>query len=423
MAIGPLITLSLLSHTSSIATETSTPAPPAPAPTAPSSQVVADDPGPGVWDHLREIQVHGFISQGALKSSANNFLGKSKRGTFALSEIGLNFTKEVLEDLRAGVQLFARHLDGNGDFSAKFDWFYLDYRFADWLGISAGRLKTPIGLYNEFNDVDAGRVPILLPNGVYPINNRDYLLAEIGAEIYGYLPTEDFGSLGYRFYGGTFAFDPDPIVQDGFKLDQFESAYVFGGRINYETPLSGLRLAASAQTLRLDIGYVAQPGTAEGLKMAGLAPADFDGRVSVKIPVQIWILSAEYTRGDFLLAAEYGRWHVRIDSNLSTLLPPRSTVREHFYVMGSYRFGDWLWPGLYYSALFPDITDRGPQARHQHDLAATLRFDFNAYWLLKLEAHYLSGTAYLEPAKNDGVALDQLTRNWWLFVAKTTLYF
>ena len=31
------------------------------------------------------------------------------------------------------------------------------YGFADWLGMRAGRVKIPFGLYNEVNDVDSGR--------------------------------------------------------------------------------------------------------------------------------------------------------------------------------------------------------------------------------------------------------------------------
>ena len=29
----------------------------------------------------------------------------------------------------------------------------------------------------------------------------------------------------------------------------------------------------------------------------------------------------------------------------------------------------------------------------QHDVAATLRFDINSHWLVKLEGHYMTGTA------------------------------
>ena len=67
----------------------------------------------------------------------------SKRGSFEFSEVGLNFTQPLTDRLRTGIQLFARQLGKVGDFSARMDWFYLDYRFADWFGIRAGRTRLP----------------------------------------------------------------------------------------------------------------------------------------------------------------------------------------------------------------------------------------------------------------------------------------
>lgn len=374
-------------------------------------------------DFVESIEVHGFISQGAIKSSANNYLGRSHRGTLGLSEVGINFSKQLLPDLRAGVQLFARHLDGTGDFSANFDWFYLDYRFRDWLALRAGRMKVPFGLYNEFNDIDAGRVPILLPNGVYPTNNRDYLLAQIGAELYGYVPFGVGGSLEYRAYGGTFVFPESHPIADGFRLDSFETPYVLGARVIWNTPLRGLRLAGSGQVLRIEANYSAQPGVAELFVMLGLAPPGFNGRLNLDIPAVLWLVSAEFARDDLLVTAEYGRWHVSFDASVPTIFPPTDVEREQFYVMASYRFHDLLWPSIYYAALFPDISDRSAPSRHQHDVALTFRLDLNDFWLLKIEGHYLDGTAYLDSVKNEGVPLDELTESWWLFVARTTLYF
>ena len=56
--------------------------------------------------------------------------------------------------------------------------------------------------------------------------------------------------------------------------------------------------------------------------------------------------------------------------------------------------------------------------------AAALRIDLNSYWLLKLEAHHFRGTAGLNTNLNpDVMTTDALVNQWWLFVAKTTVYF
>jgi hypothetical protein len=60
---------------------------------------------------------------------------------------------------------------------------------------------------------------------------------------------------------------------------------------------------------------------------------------------------------------------------------------------------------------------------YQHDFAATLRFDINAYWLVKLEGHYIDGTSDVPPALNGGTTPEMLARQWFLFLIKTTAYF
>lgn len=86
-------------------------------------------------------EVHAFVSQGFVLTSGNNYLVKSKDGSFELSEVGINFTEAVTDKLRFGLQLFAHKPATGGSYNAKADWFYLDYRWTDWLGFRAGRTK------------------------------------------------------------------------------------------------------------------------------------------------------------------------------------------------------------------------------------------------------------------------------------------
>src|SRR3954447_17862491 len=86
----------------------------------------------------QHVEIHGFVSPGFIVTTGNNYLAKSKRGSFEFSEVGINFTVPITEKLRTGVQLFARDLGPTGNYSPKADWYYLDYRFDDWFGIRAG---------------------------------------------------------------------------------------------------------------------------------------------------------------------------------------------------------------------------------------------------------------------------------------------
>jgi hypothetical protein len=97
----------------------------------------------------------------------------SKHGSAEFSEAGINFTKGLTPDLRVGIQLFTHDLGPLGKYRTQFDWYYLDYRFRDWFGVRAGHLKIPFGLYNDCSDFDSARIPVLLPQSVYPIGRTE----------------------------------------------------------------------------------------------------------------------------------------------------------------------------------------------------------------------------------------------------------
>jgi hypothetical protein len=365
-------------------------------------------------DEAREVEVHAFVSQGFIKSTANNYLAASERGSFEFSEAGLNVTKVLSDRLRMGVQLFTRDLGPIGNYQAGFDWFYLDYHWADWLGLRAGRTKVPWGLYNEVSDIDAARVPALLPQSVYPIRSRNYLLAQTGVELYGFLPLGPVGGLEYRAYGGTIFID-QPATAGPYKVERLAVPYLVGGRLFWETPLPGLRVGGSVQALRIDYDL-------SGPQFAGMAGAP-KGIASIHLPVILWVASAEYAGPKLLLAAEYGRWHVKIEDEVPTVVPTSNTVSERLYAMAAYRLIPWFTPGVYYSLFYNDVEKRKGRENFQHDAAATLRFDITPHWLVKLEGHYMRGTADLTPDLNSNQSRAELDKLWKVFLIKTTVYF
>jgi hypothetical protein len=355
---------------------------------------------------LPPVEIHGFVSQGFILTTDNNYLAESEDGSFEFAEVGLNFTKALTERLRAGVQLFARDLGPSGDYDAKLDWFYLDYRWTDRLGVRAGRVKLPFGLYNDTSDIDAARVPVLLPQSIYPTQNRNFLLAQTGVEIYGQLAAGGAGAIAYNLYGGTVFIEIEEGGQTPYEIRGLRTPYIFGGRLLWEAPIEGLRAGGSVQALRLeaDLRY---PAVMRDVKL--------------EVPAVLWVASVEYLREEWLFAAEYSRWHTEIESDDPALFPETETVSERAYVMASRRLGR-LTPGAYYSLFYPDVDDREGRAQQQHDVAATLRVDLNAWWLLKLEAHFMHGTAAATPALNDRPS-GELANSWGLFLVKTTAYF
>lgn len=359
---------------------------------------------------LASVEVHGFASQGFILTLGNDYLADgTKDGSFEFSELGVNLTKSLTDTLRFGVQFFAQDLGPVGNYSPLVDWFYVDYRPFDWLGLRAGHLKIPYGLYNEIQDVDSARVPVLLPQSVYPLQTREILFAQTGAEAYGFARSESLGALDYRLFGGTIFLDADKLTPPGAGFDlAMKVPYVFGGRLLWETPLAGLRVGGSVETVRFDTTAF----------IPGIAP------LVIKNRSLLWVASAEYQAADLTLTAEYSRWFSKQGSNQPTLSAPVNTLNERAYVMASYQFADWFHPGAYYSILFPNVHDRGGREDRQFDLAATFRFDINQFWLLKLEGHYMAGTAgLLNPLRVNPPDVSTADKYWAAFFLKTTAYF
>lgn len=352
--------------------------------------------------------MHGFVSQGYLLTSANNYLAETSQGSFEFSEVGLNFTLPATDKLRLGMQFFARDLGGLGDYRATLDWYYLDYHWQDWLGLRAGRVKLPFGLYNDTSDIDAARTAVLLPQSIYPAQNRDFLLAQTGMELYGYRRLGGLGALDYRAYAGTIFLELKPQPGSSVTILDLHVPFVVGGRILWVTPLEGLRLGGSVQVLRLETDL---------LLSGSKAP------IALRTPVTLLVASAEYALKDWTFASEYSRWLVKTESSDRAVIPNSAVTSERAYALASYRATSWLQTGAYYSLLFPDVSRRTGRQSVQHDVALTLRFDINPYWLVKVEGHYMNGTAALSPSLNDGAPLSTLAPDWALLALKTTAYF
>src|ERR1700722_7986989 len=93
------------------------------------------DPTQAQAEDLSDIEIHGFLSQGFINTTSNNYLTNSALGSFDFTEAGLNFTKQLDENMRTGMQFFVQRLGAAGTFAVNLDWFYLDYRFSDLFGI------------------------------------------------------------------------------------------------------------------------------------------------------------------------------------------------------------------------------------------------------------------------------------------------
>ncbi len=409
------------------------------------------------------IDIHGFVSQGYMNSEHYNYmLYNSKGGSFHFNEIGINFSKELTDRLRIGLQLLSRDLGDLHNNKVTVDWAYADYAWTDWLGVRAGILKIPNGFYNESRDIDMLRTCILLPLGVYNESFRDIYMGLSGISLYGSIPMGGLGSLDYQLMMGTQNMDVDnsgisndientlnrelpglfdflgrPDIAGGspeergqatalggtdFDFDDFDMEEDYVASIQWRSPW-GLRLGATIQKLDFDLaGTYAH--TASGVRV----PFGLD-----VYQIEQYTLSSEYTIGDLILACEY--WHLVFDAKATVnndMISDSTTEKEGWYVSGSYRVNDWLELGSYYTVFYADAQDHvGKDIAHvwvnndeawTRDLALSTRFDVNEYWTVKLEGHKMEGKANLHRAQNDNFG-NTIEDDFYVFVAKITFSF
>ena len=265
------------------------------------------------FDDLGGIDVHGFISQGYLQSDENNFFADTEKGTTQFNEMGINFSADVTEKLRLGVQFFARDMGTIGNNDVVLDWAIADYRWRDYLGLRAGNMKWVNGLYNESRDVDMLRTPIFLPQGVYNEAWRETSATIQGAGLYGEIPANKVGSISYDLQYGSMNMPvtggPAKLLKDqvpgvfknyyhmtDVELESVNVDETFAGSLKWNTPLEGLVIGgthwgydfdASAKTsidlnaLRADAAFYQTLEPLRGVPTSFLTPTQQAGQAAL----------------------------------------------------------------------------------------------------------------------------------------------
>ncbi|HEY0947546.1 MAG TPA: hypothetical protein VGD81_19845 [Opitutaceae bacterium] len=400
---------------------------------------------------LPAVEIHGALSATAAYSDRYNYLGDTK-DTLDLfsSEVTVNGTHRFANGLRFGAQIYAYKLDEFRDLTVDFAQF--DYSFDEKFGIRLGRGKQAIGLYGDTQDIDIIRPLALLPLNAYPKAMRTNGASYDGAAAYGTLPLGAAGTLDYHVYGGIPARyrsdDPWLLVMNDTaptNVTEIEDlGRLIAGSMYWNTPVSGLKLGASvARTTGTELDAVVR--SAANLSMAAgdirLMPTRFPpgmwdnviaGRPALmrQNAVTHTVYSAEYTRGDWIFAAEYRTTTVSSQSVLPVLGPGTYSNRsDDFYVMATWQAAPKWQLAAYYEEGYANTHDRrgrSYQATPAHhawtkDLCVAASYNIADWWLVKVQAHHINGTALLSGRNNPAIA--QWQPNWTYLVLKTTVSF
>lgn len=327
---------------------------------------------------LDRIQIHGFATQSFLFSSQNNYLTmKSSSGSLQWTEGAVSFNDAVTEKLRIGVQLHMYQMGDIGGPELLVDWASGDYRFSDRLGFRAGKVKVPLGLFNDSQDVDSLFLWILLPQCNYPDDNRDFDLAVLGGEIYGHVSLPKRIKVGYRGYGGESRLDRSggyllALSDNGFTFPHPPSGKAFGGDLRVETPWKDLMLGASVERQGLD----------------GIGP---EGALHVA-PAFITAYYAQWKKGRWYFAGEYWRLspvYLLQTADTQVVIP---IDQRSWYPMVSCRVTQKFQAGAYYGHYINKAADTRLSENYSKDFVVSGRYDFNDNFYGKIETHILHGT-------------------------------
>jgi hypothetical protein len=377
------------------------------------------------------LSVHGFASQGFLKSSHNNYFGESTDGSFDLTELGLNARYTVMPSLDVAAQVVSRRAGELYDGDPRLDYAFFDYRFRSTgsgvAGVRAGRVKVPFGFYNETRDVPATRPGILLPQSIYidGLGIRDFYT---GAD----------GILGYwNHFSGRSSW-------------QIDLGVAVPTTIQNETKAAFLRTLATPGDMELESGQVARllyERDGGSLRLAGTltrvrstySPGSGDPFGPGSIPINSLVLSAELNQEQLSITAEATVRAIET-RGFGPALPDTSLNEGGYYVQATYRpvpgwetflRYDTHWndlddrSGRKQSAAFSALPgiDRAPHRFFQRQWTLGAGWQVTSNWLLRAEWHHIHGTALTPLPDNPEFDQGGGTPRWDLLALQASFTF
>lgn len=334
----------------------------------------------------KQYQLHGFLSQGFIYTDENNFYGESEDGgSFDYYEVGVNGIWQFDENLLVSGQLLARDAGETDDGKLRVDYLFADYRFINQddsrAGARVGRVKNPIGFYNETRDVLFTRPSILLPQSVYfeGTGVREILFSSDGIQLYS---DWDHG-VHHTVFKLNFAKSDD--VSEQTRRNFLSGGSGFGGftldsmRLTDMLFVQILNDVDGART-RYGLSYVSATLSAQLSSPFVPAPVTFS------LDSDIVVLSWQHNQEFWSVTSEYSLTTTKFDS-------PGGASRsrsEGIYLQGEYRYRPDLTGLLRYDLAYGNRNDRG--ASDARDLTVGLSWEPRPNWLLMAEYHYIHGS-------------------------------
>ncbi len=395
----------------------------------PLSEAVADS------EWLNQIQIHGFASQALIFTTDNNFYGDSDHGSANFTEVGLNSSVQLTPKVRAAGQLLSRTAGNMDNGSPSVDYALFDFTLLNRqegnLGLYLGRIKNPVGLYNESRDVAHTRQGVFSAQSIYFDTVRELAISSDGVQLHGeyFLPT---GSLLVQFGIGYPI--PDKNVEHSYmerdwagKLDGDDLSWV--GRVMYEH--DGGRWIFSLSTASLELDFDSKPSDNN---------VPFIGINSGEINIDYTVISGQFNAENWQFTSEVAIQNVNYD-NIGGLFSDAGTDPLAYTLELNYRLTSQWQTFIRYEVFYLNRHDRNGKKTYnqQMEILAPLslpvkpsyayfskswvvggRWDISPNLMARAEYHWFNGAAILSSRDNN---LANVKQNWDMFAASLSYRF
>ncbi len=375
---------------------------------------------------LDSLQIHGFASQGLIFTTDNNFYGNSKHGSADFTELGINASLQLSPKIRIAGQVLSRQAGDMDNGSPRIDYALLDINLISSmkgrLGFYLGRIKNPLGLYNDTRDVAHTRQGVFTSQVIYFDKVRDLTMSADGLHFYG----EYFLSNGTLLIQGGLGYPiPDNNVeitylgQDwGGQLESNRPALI--GRVIYEH--NGGRWIFSASTASLELDFNATVADT-AIPVVGINSGTLEidySILSVQFNGEKWQFTSELAIqktnfvgiGGLFTNAATKPLGFMIEANYK--LSPQWQVylrNELFYLDQDDKYGRKFTSQL--QALSDSFGGAIPvlpsHSRYSKNWVLGSRWDINKNLIARADYHINEGTAYLSATENN---ITTAKRDW-----------
>ena len=190
--------------------------------------------------HAAGIELHGYGYQDYVQASKDTYLGADKKGTWDNNFLGLEAPSASMIRANCG------HSCKPARPKNRFTWFFVDYQFTNQLRGHIGRVKLPMGLYNEVIDAKNLQISQLEPSIYQGASDMMYdAYHGVGLD---YDHDVGAGHLMWQVYAGNiYDYTFDIATADA------QDRRTFGGRITYRTPVDGLRFMLTLNRVQMQV--------------------------------------------------------------------------------------------------------------------------------------------------------------------------